>query len=1028
MSEDMKIGYSEFLRTFEVIPDDKMTVFLGAGASIGAGIPSAGSLVWEFKRKLYCSTLGIREEKFKDVESESNRRVLQDHFDSSGGYPTRGAPHEYSFYFDKCYPNPRDRKLFVQRKVENRQPSLGHLCLGALIASYKVRDIWTTNFDSLVEAGIDRVQSGLSYTVFSPENAGRIIDVHSSYPRILKLHGDYRYDPLQNTSTETQKLESLLLEEFTDTHHRKGIIVVGYSGNDESVRAVMKAVVSSHGFPYGLVWCIRKGEKAGPDILGLMAQARDANPGSGFVEIANFDDFLHDLYAICELHCPVIDTLAERLFTKRRAFHARQASEAFPPIRLNALPVKELPQSVYECETDLQGWRELRELTKGTDVIAALSKGKTYCFGSVADIKSVFAKRMRSEITITDVQDRWLRYDRTFYLGMLYDLVTRSFTKQLNLAQSQPEHRFYDPRSEIRHKLLPIGYKAYDAIDVHLVFVADALHLTLTPTVEIMSSGDAKGERRARQTLINGLTAEWYNHVYDSKLKVWLTRLRVLGDPVSIQLDRFSLRVDPKWVFAGRRTSMAVECFEGTFETPEPKLQFHVTEDYCTSIHPLQGLADFGPLDFSYGNHQHSPSIRIGIISPKSKYQVLMRHLSQLKSVLQPKSEKEYLRDFPGFDKVFRRYIDLPAGPNDKLVVTYDDANMTLRDPVEFYDMLKAKIDYFFSLRGECDLLLLYIPRELERFRELKNESVYFDLHDSIKLYCAKRQTKVQIIEDKSIDYFDQCKVKWWLSLGIHAKANGVPWKLSSEHSSTAFVGLGYAVRGGLTNRIVMGCSQMFDSAGQGMRFMLQQVNNPTYRGKNPFMSKEDARRIVAGLKEAYCGIDPNARLDRLVIHKTTHFTSEEMEGIALATEGIPQVELLQIQQDNPWRGIRKSEWKREAHGFPVKRGTTIQLDEYTFLLWTHGSVCDETLAGRNRNYYQGKRGIPIPLVVRRFRGEDPIEVVAREILGLTKMNWNGAELYKKLPVTIDFSRRLSQMAKQMETLYNQPYDFRYFI
>ena len=79
-------------------------------------------------------------------------------------------------------------------------------------------------------------------------------------------------------------------------------------------------------------------------------------------------------------------------------------------------------------------------------------------------------------------------------------------------------------------------------------------------------------------------------------------------------------------------------------------------------------------------------------------------------------------------------------------------------------------------------------------------------------------------------------------------------------------------------------------------------------------------------------------------------------------------------------------------------------------------------------NYYQGKRGIPAPLLIRRFRGTDPIEMTVRDILSLTKMNWNGGELYKTLPVTLDFSKRLSKYAKQAETLQAIPYDFRFFM
>jgi argonaute-like protein implicated in RNA metabolism and viral defense len=79
-------------------------------------------------------------------------------------------------------------------------------------------------------------------------------------------------------------------------------------------------------------------------------------------------------------------------------------------------------------------------------------------------------------------------------------------------------------------------------------------------------------------------------------------------------------------------------------------------------------------------------------------------------------------------------------------------------------------------------------------------------------------------------------------------------------------------------------------------------------------------------------------------------------------------------------------------------------------------------------NYYKGKRGIPHPLFIRRFRGTDDIRKVALDILALTKMNWNTAEMYRILPATLDFSKTLSRMAKQTESLQNIPYDFRLFI
>lgn len=194
-------------------------------------------------------------------------------------------------------------------------------------------------------------------------------------------------------------------------------------------------------------------------------------------------------------------------------------------------------------------------------------------------------------------------------------------------------------------------------------------------------------------------------------------------------------------------------------------------------------------------------------------------------------------------------------------------------------------------------------------------------------------------------------------------------------------------------------------------------------------MSMEDAFRLVSNIRNTYHKIDPIIGLKKLVLHKTTHYTRDEIEGICNALEGIDNIELLQIQQFSNWRALKLkknfSTGKHDYDNFPIERGTIIQLDEFRFLLWTHGIVESSELNGK---YYQGKRGVPTPLLIKRFRGTDSMEIVANDILKLTKMNWNGAELYKTMPVTIDFSKRLSVMGKQIEELGNKAYDFRYFI
>ena len=88
-------------------------------------------------------------------------------------------------------------------------------------------------------------------------------------------------------------------------------------------------------------------------------------------------------------------------------------------------------------------------------------------------------------------------------------------------------------------------------------------------------------------------------------------------------------------------------------------------------------------------------------------------------------------------------------------------------------------------------------------------------------------------------------------------------------------------------------------------------------------------------------------------------------------------------------------------------------------MLWTHGSIINSELV-QNKNYYKGGRGIPSPLLIKRFLGQSSGDILAQEILMLTKMNWNsGDSLYKVLPVTLDFAKVLARMSKQNEAIYN---------
>jgi hypothetical protein len=70
----------------------------------------------------------------------------------------------------------------------------------------------------------------------------------------------------------------------------------------------------------------------------------------------------------------------------------------------------------------------------------------------------------------------------------------------------------------------------------------------------------------------------------------------------------------------------------------------------------------------------------------------------------------------------------------------------------------------------------------------------------------------------------------------------------------------------------------------------------------------------------------------------------------------------------------------------------------------------------------------PSPLLLRRFTGAGGWHETCAGILGLTKMDWNNNTLYKKLPVTLVYSKAFADILQQNPNMVDSVYDFRNFM
>lgn len=460
----------------------------------------------------------------------------------------------------------------------------------------------------------------------------------------------------------------------------------------------------------------------------------------------------------------------------------------------------------------------------------------------------------------------------------------------------------------------------------------------------------------------------------------------------------------------------------------EPLMCFSDTDKSKQTVNQLKGLCQYGPIDCSYMRSGATrPSVRLAVLSPDRDMDKILAHLNRLNTHVQNSGRDNFLPHYEGFERVYRRSLSVPTKEQRDICISYNVNTILKKTPAEFLAFMKRGIDYYSLHAADFDILVIFIPKDFAPFRTASVISPDFNLHDALKLYATEKGIKLQLIEEKSVNSYDPCKVMWGLSTSLYAKATGVLWHPEAIQNDTAYIGISYAFSE--EKRICIGCSQLFDSTGTGIRMVLRKINNPILLGRsNPYMREDDARSMMTELREQYYHSAPVNTLRRVVIHKTTPFIREEITGIMQAFSGI-EVELVQIQDYCSWRGIRfGADPGKTAYGFPVKRGMAVKLDRDSFLLWTHGCVIHPELSGPH-NYYKSSRGIPAPLLVRRFAGNASGDTLAKEILMLTKMNWNsGDSLYKTLPVTLDFAKVLARMSKQEEAIFDKAYDFRFFM
>ena len=426
----------------------------------------------------------------------------------------------------------------------------------------------------------------------------------------------------------------------------------------------------------------------------------------------------------------------------------------------------------------------------------------------------------------------------------------------------------------------------------------------------------------------------------------------------------------------------------------------------------------------------------MAIVAPAGGAAVVQRLIGELSGRHQPKERRAYLQEFPGFTRVFR--VDVVAADRSAVYefpASFDQQLLDANAPyVQLAEGLSRALGAIAAHRHEFDVVAIYLPNRWSS-GFYGPEGHDFDLHDYVKATMAGRAIPTQIIrEDSAISYFCRCSVMWRLGIALYCKAGGIPWKMAQADRETAFIGLSYAVRDrkddARGSQFVTCCSQVFDGDGAGLEFIAYETDDVRIERDNPYLSRAEMRRVMARSLLLYQRQHAGRRPKRISVHKTTAFKQDEVEGCFDAFRACETVDLIQVQQDVGWRGILIQPQEVQAKkgvpsAYPAHRGTSLQLDGRTTLLWTQGNAPS---AVGGRDFYKEGKGIPAPLMLHRFAGHGTWDTQTESVLALTKMNWNNDALYDRLPVTLAYAQVLARVIKRMPRLLPHPYQFRYFM
>jgi len=453
----------------------------------------------------------------------------------------------------------------------------------------------------------------------------------------------------------------------------------------------------------------------------------------------------------------------------------------------------------------------------------------------------------------------------------------------------------------------------------------------------------------------------------------------------------------------------------------EPYLLFGKGKSIC----PREGIAGLNVYDTVIEARKNQ--VLVGIVGIEEDVENLKSLLNRFGSYIpaNPKGKQKGLfKSFPGFNQDKGFCANLIYGSNYERSLSANEITKILKEPVRdkkitaAVELFSENIGFLSDIKN-CDVIICIIPKSFEGeiVKENKDdEPVESDAEDNeelelelnfrraLKARAMRYNTPIQLIREYVLHNNnksqDAATKAWNFCTAIYYKGlQTIPWKLEVDENKpkVCFIGIGFYRRRD-KKTIQTSLAQIFNENGKGVILRGTPVIEDK-DDKKPHLTYDQSLSLIKDALTKYrfaTGTMPG----RVVLHKSSKYYEDELDGFLQGMQdlGVVEHDILSVLETD-LRFFRNNL-------YPPVRGSLFSLTEQRHILYTRGSV----------HQYQTYPGmyIPAPLEIRIVSAASSTKTVCKEVLGLTKMNWNNTQFDNKYPITIGCAKRVGEIMKYL--------------